>query len=1004
VKLARLALALAVGLTFFVTSRPVRAGDGAIDWRTLHTADADIHYPLPLHAFAVRVAATLHDARRTLEPLFTYKPPERLQVTLDDWSDEANGWATPAPYDHVHFNAYPPAPGSDLGDHGDWVRMLVFHEYAHILHLAEVSGWPQRFNAVFGRQWLPNMALPRLFMEGLAVWAETRHTGGDTAVAGNGGRAWSAAYSARWRAAALDGTIPELHDITGHPVQWPRGTSWYLWGGLLLDHVGRTHGSEKIKEFVRLYGSRVIPFGVQGVSRQVFGKSLSALWQDAVAELRAKVVEEQGILPLPEDGTRLTRDGEWRGRVRPWPEDDGVLRKVVLARGPADARARIERVDVRTGQAEVLHVCVLDCDEAMVTPDRKWLIFTESRKVRRVYQFRELIAVELGPDGRALAGQGDGLRLTNAARIRSPSLDPAGQYVVAVQVADGRTHFATLPLADAVAAARNGGELLTPTRIWSSSELTQVLDAPLVAGDALWFTKVTGGRRELWRATWQGGGQPVHGDVRWTGTDATHWLGDLQLVANMRLGAVVEQQGRRFAAETPLDATAVAWVPRSRSSTGVVSAAMDAGTALTVAHRGPGLDLMRHGHLPPVTLAPTATPVVAEPAYRPPAAVIVDQGPYGALPTLYPRTWTPSGVITNRLDSSWLGFQASGRDVLRHWQLDLFSQFRADLADPTAQLGLTWSRLEPEFAADVAYQPGVARFRRGWNWYATPTHRIGGRLLARWALDGLRDDWQFEGSGRVVHSSLQLRDFDVQAPHDPGGPPPSGPWSGFEGLADIRVGYVAAERYPDSVADERMHRYTLNLRVGDRLTDVRPTGSGTRLRLVSDFATAHHFALGGRKVLSLSGRLGLAPEHPDSGPAFAVRGESSLGSAVLLGSEGNAQAAVVRGMPGAADAISGDGMLWGSVEVIGPLLDPGRGLDALPIYARRLTWGAFVDGAATFWHHVGTETRDGWVLGVGSELRLDYELGYALPARARLGTGWGIGSVSGWALWLVLGV
>ncbi|MSP91693.1 MAG: hypothetical protein EXR79_07800 [Myxococcales bacterium] len=1051
----------AFALAGLLGSRPVFAGDGAISWRTLSVAGADIHHPAGLEAFARRVAATFADARQTLEPLFDYRPTAPVQITIDDWADEANGWATPYPYDHIHLLPYPPEGAGDLADHGDWVRLLVFHEYAHILHMAQASGLPRWVNAVVGRQWLPNVSLPRFFLEGLAAWAETRHTGRDIGVAGRGGRADSAQFRARWRAAVLDGVVPDLAELTGRPVAWPRGAAWYVWGTLLLDHLGRRHGAAAIAGFVRDYGSRIVPFGVQGTSRAAFGASLSRRWLDAVDELRGQVAVQVDAVcgpgsatavalegpPAPDtplarcrkahEGQRLTHDGEERGRVRRWPEPTGSLGAVVVAHSPADGRSRIERVDRTSGVVTPLHTCALDCDEPFVTPDRRWLLFSETRRHARVYAFRELVAVELDAAGRAVAGTGDGLALTSALRIRTPELDPTGQFVVAVQVRAARTSIVALHLQRALAAARAGGPPEQPHILIYAPDFSATLDSPAVIGGRLWWTQGAGRERHLWSADVDLARSRASRPHRVVGLGTTTaagvrvpvpWVGDLHGVAvgaggaggaGAALGAIVEVAGTRQAARLALDPATGGpvgeWTLQSQVWTGVRSAAVGATGTVALVYRGRGFDLhalpdagsdnrFAPPHAVPVAPTPgTATDVGHDAPLYAPEASPGRSAAYSAWSTLRPRQWTPVVSADGTVEGTWLGARTTGRDALDQFALDASSQIRLDGRQATAQLGLRWSRLEPELGLDLGYQPGNAAYRRGWSWGSTPTHRAGARLGIAWIRPGLRDALRVEGAVRVVHVSFQSLDFTRFVLHEPDGPPPSGPWSGFEGGLDVGVGWSRAERYPDSVVAERLHEVGARATLGDRLTDVRPTGSGRRTKVALEASTAHHTPLGYRVVAVAAGRLGLAPHHSDGEPAYALRGEGAVDELTLFGA-GSGTGAIVRGLPGSGRSFGGNALGWASVALHGPLADPGRGLEVLPAYVRRLHWTVFCDAGHVFWPHGASELAEGTVLGAGGELRLDYEVGYHVAATLRLGAGHSFGDVNAFAYWLRLGL
>ena len=46
--------------------------------------------------------------------------------------DFANGSATALPYPRINLFAAPPTLDGNLNDYDDWLRLLTFHEYAHI--------------------------------------------------------------------------------------------------------------------------------------------------------------------------------------------------------------------------------------------------------------------------------------------------------------------------------------------------------------------------------------------------------------------------------------------------------------------------------------------------------------------------------------------------------------------------------------------------------------------------------------------------------------------------------------------------------------------------------------------------------------------------------------------------------------------------------------------------------------------------------------------------------
>jgi hypothetical protein len=985
----RLLLALLLGL-LPPGSRPARAADGNIDWQTLELAHARIHFPRPLAPLAHKVAATLADARAALAPLFPHQPA-MVHVTIDDYSDSANGWAAVLPFDQLHLNAYPPTPDSELGDHGDWVRMLVFHEYSHLLQLGDVGGLPAASHGLVGRRWLPNQVLPRALLEGIATYVETRHVGADTAVAGRGGRVDAPQFLAVLRAAVRDGTLPELAQLTGEPMVWPRGHGWYVYGSLLVDDLVRAHGHAKLAEFIALYGRRVVPWGLNNLARVVWGRSLEALWQDARARFRSRTLQEWQMLGLPaaqglassateneataSESLGLTRDGEWRGRLRP-----GTLpSSVVVAHGPRDGLARIEEIDVAARTRRLLHVCALDCDEPLITPDGRWLIFTESRRFERLYLFRELIAVPLPnpqvsawrPLAEPLAVRqlaGPSRVLTRRGRVRSPTLGGDGALAW-VAVREGRTEVRAASLAALLAGGEVEGAVVLP-----ALPLGETLSSPRWLAGRWTALCGVGGRR-----------RPCGGSSAGPWPAGTQWLDQWHDTA---VGPVaVAQVGDRRWAVTP-----EGW---TRTRTGVTSATRIPHGVVTVEHGGQGLDVVLHPAPSPLTaVVPTDAPSV-DLAYAP-TPVASTQHDYAARGHFWPRAWYPYLLTTDAANSPTVGAAVYGHDALDLWNWRLQGQVRTDGRDAAMLAQWTLSRWEPTWTLDLALSEAHSTYLRGFRGAQTPIRRSGVRAGGAWRWPGLRQVWSFAGSVRAVHTGLADPSQLASVPFDPGGPPPVGPWRGWQMAGDGSVDWQYGERYPASLVPERAHGVGIGISTAARVAG-EPLADQGRGLLSLRLDTHHHLPLGARRVLRLDGHAAWLASAPDDEPGFEVRGlQAPLGWQVF---GPLTSGIVVRGADGDGGVLlGGRAALWGTLDVVWPLADIGWGLDALPLFARRLAVVPFADGAWAFDGSVAApsstpQPHGGALFSLGAELRLDYEAGWLTQGLLRVGFAhaWGVG-------------
>ena len=764
----RLAIVVATAVAVALPST-ARAHDGAIKWLTLSSDHIEVVFPSRLAPLARRVLSTAEDAWRHLAPIFGYRPGGRLLLTIDDYSDSANGYATVLPFDRVHLQAYPPATLDDLGDHGDWIRMLVFHEIAHVLQMADSGELPALVNKMLGRTWLPGVYLPRFFLEGLSVYVESRIAGSDHAVAGQAGRLDSAAFMARLRAAARDGSLPGLDELTGRPLTWPRGGGWYLYGGLLIDHIARSRGHGRLVDFIGAYGRRFVPYGINILARQTMGRSLVGLWREATSGLRRRVSMEDrlravGVVPpvgvQPSDlasiglakgasattaheGRRLTRDGQGRGRLR-FSADGTAL---FVARQPGDDLARIERTEVASGSTTVVHRCLLGCDDLTVGPRGEILVFAAGRPSRINYFHQDLFALTW-KDG---AWRGP-LRLGESMRAREPSIDPTGRWLVYVAVVDGQTEVRVLELSRALEAARGGGKFGPSYLLLKAAPLGQTWGSPVLDGaGTLWVTRSAGSGRQLLRAA-------VSDDLRrpvvarpfqptvardacatldWSGDSAVlrpatvTWMGDLQALrrdGQPLLGAAIQLGNFRDAAILDPANPAAGWTLRSWSGRGVRSAAFTADgerTAVTV-HYGGGLEI----HLPPAAPLPKCAGYRgddaqatgpragrgavgdAADAYDPPPVVGKDDA-YSPWASVRPRAWLPIAVATSDPGAPVFGARTSGHDAVDWLRWDLLGQARLDGELPLLSGSLDLLRWGPSWSLSAAWQHGSVLARRG---------------------------------------------------------------------------------------------------------------------------------------------------------------------------------------------------------------------------------------------------------------------------------------------------
>ena len=171
-------------------------------FRSLVTPRVTVHYHQGLEAMA-RQSATLADGILEGHERRYGVPVPRVQIVLADVEDDPNGFASPLPYPLVGLRAVAPTGGDELGSHDGWLRLVITHELAHIVHLEAANGVIAAARRVVGRApfLFPNASTPTWMIEGLATYEETEE--------GAFGRGRNPDARMVLRMAAVEGRFPD---------------------------------------------------------------------------------------------------------------------------------------------------------------------------------------------------------------------------------------------------------------------------------------------------------------------------------------------------------------------------------------------------------------------------------------------------------------------------------------------------------------------------------------------------------------------------------------------------------------------------------------------------------------------------------------------------------------------------------------------------------------------------------------------------------------------------
>jgi Tol biopolymer transport system component len=927
-----------------------------LHWRTIKTPCCDVHYPEAQHEVGERVAAIVDECADHALELVRGRLQDRIQVVLHNVTDSPNGFANIVPYNRVELRAITPEDDSELAKNDDWLRLLVQHEFMHIAHLDVVHGLPAVVNVMLGKVWPPNSVQPRLFIEGLAVFAETRFTGA--------GRLRSSLFKAPLRIAALQGDRWTLDDASNVSRRPPGGSAAYVYGAFFVEWLTKRYGTQLWAAYAHDYGGSAVPFAVQRSLESITGRDLALDWEDFLDDVErdARVQAAQSLArggPTP--SRRLTRFG---GVIRrPAFLADGTM---IVGASPPDGPSGIYAIrDLPDGVPDPEPI-VRTTDAADLTVVDDDIVFTQSETHQGWFGFRDVFVRSANGVVRQVTF---GQRLKNPVRLPSDE----GRVIVAEQRTGTRAAIVTVNIdtgvINDVVVAEDGVTLYAPR--------------PSPDGTRLVVSRLDSrGRRrvaifQIAERRWQelsdtDGLVGDQLDPSFIDDDSIAYADDRDGV--FHLFVVDLRTGQRRRIVDTLGSAALPVVTPDGHAVVYTDAHLD-GVDLQVA------SLIGVGR-PVETLAPSSlvdvdvTPVGGTREGMTDAAMTgpVVSEPYSPWASLWPRTWSPELSIDPILGVAvGLGLDGSDAAQLVSWTLrggmDSYSfkpnvQGTVRLTNLTLPLSVT-AELRPVLSDSVRQNDGAPELHIEDQLRATASMTV--PLRRRRFAHSLTF-----GTQRAV----AINETGVTSAPDSLAPRyPASVRSPVTQAFTLDWFYSHTEQYRDSVSTERGVAASVRLRLADRtiLSDVEIR------EFIVDFRAFQPVPGLSNHVMAayLNGGAAL-DDRP--GSRFFMGGFVNRSVLQDAFSGQRSGGGVLRGFPVAH--VVGDALASGTLEYRFPLLEVEQGVETLPAFIDRINGCVFVDTATAFDARPGTLS---WATGVGAEVRLQLILGYYGSFQVRMG-------------------
>jgi Tol biopolymer transport system component len=636
--------------------------------RSVSTARVTVHYHQGLEALA-RQAATLAEEILLRHEAHYGVRVGRLNLVVADVEDDPNGFATALPYPLVNVRMAAPRGADDFGNYDDWLRLVLTHEIAHVVHLDQAHGIVRFGRKIFGRApyLFLNFTTPGWMIEGLATYEET-----EGSAFGRGRNPDSRMIV---RMASLEGDFLREDEATLGLDRWPGGSGLYLFGEGFLRDLSNRYGPDTLPRLARVHAGRPLPYLDERTSRKVTGASFHAQWKVwresslAVFEEEADAIRARGLtestpltqLGIRQSGPRISPDGEWVAYTR---RTLSRFRAIHVMR-PDGSEDR--KVVLRNGGSGLGW-----------TPDGAQLVYDEPDVYRTFSTRYDLHIVDVA--------SGRSRRLTRGQRAREPDVSPDGASVVFVRQDSDRSELAMVPV--------EGGKSRDLTRSaagvqWSGPRFSPdgqfIAASRFTPGGFLDLVLLDAGTGEILEQLTDDRAKDV--EPTWT-ADGTHLLfrSDRDGVSNL--------YALRFEDHALLRASNVLG--------GAFTPSVDPGGDAVVFsnYTSRGYDVHRAAldleQLPPAD--PFEDPYAAA-APLPPPTDAPDRT-YRPLPTALPRFWAPYGILFGG-DEFRIGIATAAADPLLRHAYGADVRFGFETERPSARVYYQYDRFRPTFSVSA---------------------------------------------------------------------------------------------------------------------------------------------------------------------------------------------------------------------------------------------------------------------------------------------------------------
>ncbi len=934
---------IGIALAAALFSAPASAKfDPAFTWITIETPHFLIHYHQGEEELAQRAARIAEEEHARLVPRIKWEPREKTHLVFVDRADFSMGSTMNfLTYNHIIFlTAYP---------HGqtafpvDFLRVLIAHEYTHVLQIDMVHGPAAILQKIAGRVYFPNYTLfqPTWMIEGLA----------DYEAAGQLFNGYVPGTDMIVRMAVLEDRLPTLDRMSTYFVtEWPGMGTPYIFGESFIHYLSDTYGRDKVADISVEYSGRIVPFLVNATGERVLNKSYEELWGEWKQSLEVKYRKQRDEIAAKgiTASFSLTRRGY--ANANPSFSPDGT--KIAYTVSNADEFPGIYIMNADGTDVRKLVENAYADGSLSWSPDGSRLYYSKLDFWRNTNQFNDLYYYDLKKRTEE--------RLTRGLRARDPHPSPDGAKLLFVMNRLSKTRLASMNISpDRTFPAQENDVMLlteestnqyaTPRFSPDGSKIAASVATPEGYAD-IWVLDAQGkkmaelshDRANDFDPAWSPDGNSIYFASNRTGVNNLYAYelgkGEIIQVTNVLGGALQPSPSP--------DNKTLAFASYSSIGYDIHTIAIDAST--------------RKPAEPFIDPYPAMLPEVA--------SSVSATRPYSPVSTILPHYWIPA-IITGTEEGTFVGFTTSGHDVVQRHRYDGTVAYGSKLKRAGYLVNYFYDGLYPTLHVQAS------------DMYAT----YGGLLSDP---TGTRDyvernrSYDLSVAIPVMKTAMQQQLTIGYRRKESSHLTDLTPWAGYNGPmpseGTFASGYASylfnnSRKYGYSASQENGRAFALGYERFDK-------SLGSDYAYYKFTADWHEFIDLPKNHHVLLARAFVGTSNGDSIPAaqrvFQIGGYNPGDVGIFI----NSPNVYLRGYP--TNSVRGQKAGLAMLEYRFPIRNVEHGWDSKPVFMKKTHGAVFVE-AGNAWD--GTFSTSDLKRSVGIELKVDLVTFYAMPITWRIG-------------------